>query len=234
MGFSVIVPVETNDLGWKDLIKDLSFLTCDDECLFVSPEDFKEDLFELVRRNKLSCQVEHLLSKKGRAIQQNVGARASKNSILWFIHCDSRIPKESFINLKRCLVADSISLYFFDLKFFENQKIMRLNEIGVHIRSRKFRLPFGDQAFCMSKETFKKLGGFDESLPFGEDHLLVWKAHQKKIKIKAAEASIYTSARRYQSYGWIKTTSLHFWLTLKQAAPQLYILLKMTIKKEKS
>lgn len=234
MHFSVIIPVASEDDGWSKLLPDLIFLKKEDECIFVSPNDFSADLLALAKKTNLKCNVRWIYSEQGRAKQQNIGAKNAKKSFLWFVHCDSRINVEAFDNLKKKLAINANHLYYFNLKFLsDGPRLMLLNEFGVFIRSNLFKIPFGDQAFCLRSETFFRLYGFDENANYGEDHLLIWKAHQRHIPVKSVGISIYTSARRYDSYGWSHTTGKHLLMTFKQAVPQFKILLKGYLKRKK-
>lgn len=223
MGISVVVPVGENDESWKDLIQDLKALDFKDEVIFVS--HVKEKILEASQISKqyhLKCKIQWLQSQKGRAKQMNFGARKAKNKILWFLHCDSRVNKLAISHLKRQLQKDLKQIYFFRLAFLKDgPRLMRINDFGVWIRSELLGLPFGDQGFCMHRDTFKNLGGFCETASYGEDHLLIWKAYQAKVKIRCIPIPLYTSARRYQTQGWTFTTFKHLSLTFKQAVPEL-------------
>ncbi|RPJ70307.1 MAG: DUF2064 domain-containing protein, partial [Alphaproteobacteria bacterium] len=78
------------------------------------------------------------------------------------------------------------------------------------------------------------LGMFDENAKYGEDHLLVWRAHQRGIEVLPAFAELFTSARKYRNSGWVTTTSRHIFLTYKQALPQLLIYLRSRNKKKRT
>jgi GT2 family glycosyltransferase len=101
---------------------------------------------------------------------------------------------------------------------------MCINRWGVHFRSRILKVPFGDQGFCIRKDMFQILGGFPDNVPYGEDHIFVWKARQQGVKLQPVCSTLYTSARKYKKHGWLKTTLLHQYLWVKQAWPQWQIL----------
>lgn len=226
MNFSLIIPVAPLDNDWKTLIADLIYLDSKDECLFVSPVDLNEELNDLAKKAKLDCSVKWIYSDQGRAKQQNTGVKNAVNDFLWFVHCDTRLSVELFRELKNNLHQEQNAIYYFNLKFTDDVPLlMKLNELGVYVRSNLLRMPFGDQAFCMSKGVFYKLGQFDEKASFGEDHLLIWKAHQYKIKTKCIPKSVTTSSRKYKQQGWSKTTLKHLKLTYTQAIPQFIKLL---------
>jgi len=91
---------------------------------------------------------------------------------------------------------------------------------GARLRSRILKVPFGDQGFCIKKALFHKLEGFPEDLPYGEDHVFVWKIRQHGTELQPTGAILYTSARKYKKHGWLKTTLLHQYLWIKQAWPE--------------
>lgn len=97
---------------------------------------------------------------------------------------------------------------------------MLINEIGCWIRSRILGVPFGDQGFALSKQNFERIGGFPEGAPYGEDHLFVWRAKQRGIRLQCTGAPLYTSARRYAETGWVKLTWDYARRWTRQAWPE--------------
>ena len=227
---SVIIPVADGDTKWQALLADLTVLSPKDEVILSSVESLEKPLKDEVTALGLSCKCSWTSSSPGRARQLNSGAQAAKNDFFWFLHADSKIPLESIRELKKTLTKKPHGLHFFNLKFMnDGPPLMVTNEIGAWIRSRILRLPFGDQGFCLSRETFNKLAGFNEDAPYGEDHLMIWRAHQKKITLHCVGRPLFTSARRYMSCGWTKTTLHHLLSTFIQASPQFGRLIKCRI-----
>lgn len=227
VGLSVIIPVGAGDETWKSILPDLCSLDQDDEIVFVSPEPGVSELTVELSRVGIRTPCRWIQSSPGRAKQLNLGAKEAGNENLWFLHCDSRISNAGVKNLKASISKNTKQILFFNLKFLDDgPRLISINEIGAWIRSRVLRLPFGDQGFCLSKVTFADLGGFDESAPYGEDHLLIWKAHQKGISIRCLGSGLKTSARKYSQQGWSKTTAQHVALTFRQAIPELIQLLR--------
>lgn len=227
MGLSVIVPVGKGDEAWKSLLPDLCSLAHDDEIVFVSPEPAESEGAREVSRLEIGVSCRWIQSSPGRAKQLNLGAKEAENEDLLFLHCDSRISNFGIKSLKNAISKNSNQILFFNLNFLNDGfQLMFLNEFGGWIRSRVLRLPFGDQGFCLSKATFTTLGGFDENVSYGEDHLLIWKAHQKGIPIRCVGSGLRTSARKYTRQGWPQTTARHLALTFHQAIPELIKLLR--------
>jgi len=223
----VIIPVAKGDETWRNLLPDLVALDFVDEIIFVSPKSKEADLASEVARVGLARSCQWMTSEEGRAKQFNWGVKNSLNSVLWFLHCDSRVSNAGIRKLKRMSAMNPKHILFFDLDFLmDGPRMIFINKIGAWIRSRILRLPFGDQGFCMSREVFLSLGGFDEKASYGEDHLLIWKAHQSGVPMKCIGGGLKTSARKYANQGWIKTTFWHVTLTIRQALPELKLWLR--------
>ncbi len=154
-----------------------------------------------------------------RANAMNNGAIKAKYPYLWFVHADTNLQPTQINALKKSLSDYPRRIHYFDLKF-DGGFLTKINAIGANIRSRTLKLPWGDQAFCLSINNFEQLGKFNENVTYGEDHLLIWKAHQNKIKLKRVSTAIVSSAREYNKQGWFNLTLKRQYLWLKQAAPE--------------
>jgi GT2 family glycosyltransferase len=159
----------------------------------------------------------------GRARQMNAGARAARGRHLWFLHADSGFSRPDVEALATALREAPRALHYFNLAFDGRpRQLMYLNQAGAWWRSHALGLPFGDQGFCLERDAFFALGGYDEQAAYGEDHLLVWQARRAGIEVRCTRGRIVTSARKYREQGWLRTTILHQYLTYRQAAPELF------------
>lgn len=170
----------------------------------------------------LPAEWEIIPSQEGsRAKSLNMGAAKATGDYLWFLHADSQLDATCVPALHRTITQHPDALFYFDLAFSrDGLRLMWLNALGVRFRSRVLGAPFGDQGLCIGKALFEKLGGFPEGLAYGEDHVFVWRARQAGIKLKSTNATITTSARKYQAHGWAATTFMHQYLWIKQAWPE--------------
>ena len=221
---SVIVPIGLKDESWKSLIPDLLQLSSRDELVFSIVEDIAADLRQSVKWHHLSCSVKIVQCIKGRARQMNQAAKTCRNSFYWFLHCDSRLEPGTVALIKQTIAKEwpMQAIWYCDLKFARPRtSLMRLTELGVWVRSHILRLPFGDQGFVMGRVTFECLEGYSELAEFGEDHLMIWKAHEERIAVLPLKCSVLTSARKYQTQGWCSVTFRHLKLTVTQAVPEL-------------
>ncbi|MBI4925343.1 MAG: glycosyltransferase [Bdellovibrio sp.] len=213
---SIIIPLAQNENAWASLLEDFKELPTEAEIILVG-SNAPPPLLDSFSINK-GFQIRWVLAHQGRSSQLNQGAQAAKNKFLWFLHADSRITHKNIKSLAHALSQHENALYYFNLKFLpDGPKLMILNQIGANLRTHIFGLPYGDQGFCLSQETFNKLGGFVENIKTGEDYLLVRKAKQLQIKLKCTNTYIYTSARKYKQQGWLKTSLKHIGFSCKQA-----------------
>ena len=215
------MPIGIGDTTWKELLPDFAALDHEDEVIISAVESLKSEILDLTKKLDLKCEFKFIESKVGRASQLNNGASLASKEYLWFLHCDSRLNSNTILRLNSKLKENPNSLFYFDLDFAnDGTSLLNINKAGAWFRSHVLRLPFGDQGFAMSREIFKKLNGFPESVLYGEDHLFVWKAHKQGVAVDFIGEKLVTSARKYSSEGWAKTTSRHLWLTFKQGIPQ--------------
>ena len=142
---SVIVPLADDEKMRPDLS---SCIPNDTEIIFASrcppPADWKDG-----KSKWLVCK------RSGRAAQMNIAAAAAKGRFLWFVHADTRLPDDAEEKLSRAIAVKPLALHYFDLNFYDGGWRMALNGWGVRLRCAFFNNPFGDQAFCVSREVFK-------------------------------------------------------------------------------
>ncbi len=158
---------------------------------------------------------EIILSEEGsRAKSLNVGASKATRNILWFVHADSRITSENIKGLNDSIHKNPDALHYFKLKFAEGG-LSSINAGGANLRSAWFELPYGDQALCISKRQFELTGGYPEDTPYGEDLLFVRLAKKHNVRLIEIPSYLVSSARKYQSKGWVKTSILHWYIMFK-------------------
>lgn len=227
---SVVIPVLEGETYWKVIIADLGAFPVSSEILFISNGDQPQEFEKWTRQFQIDDRSRWLRTSVGRAVQMNRGAAAARHSHLLFLHSDSRLNETGIGQLITSVQSFPEALHYFNLKFQDQRFfLMLLNQWGVYFRSHVLGIPFGDQGLCLRRELFFQLGGYDESTPYGEDHLLVWKARRNGIPLKCTGAVIETSARKYQQQGWLKITLKHISLTVRQAVPQFLLLLRERI-----
>ena len=220
---SVVIPVGPGETDLQPFLAQLSCLKQARRIIFVfcpASESLKQQLPHNER-------IQHVTVEAGRAVQLNAGAQQVESGFIWFLHLDSQISNTQWQLLNQSLKRQPDCLHYFNLRFIsDGNGPMWLNSLGANFRSRWLGLPFGDQGFCLSVNQFKQLEGYPVDVPYGEDHLFVWRAHQKRVKLVNTGSVLSTSARKYATSGWGRLTLTYQLYWIKQALPELWILLK--------
>ena len=86
-----------------------------------------------------------ITAPKGRAVQQNQGAKHATGEVLLFLHGDTRLPEKFVYHVFRALLDSATVLGAFRFKTDLNGALMRCFEMGTHLRSVLLKLPYGDQ-----------------------------------------------------------------------------------------
>ena len=91
--------------------------------------------------------------------------------------------------------------------FREQLSDMRRIERLANWRSRRLKLPYGDQAIFVASKYFHQMGGFP-NIPIMEDFELVRRL-RKIGEMVTLPISVSTSSRRWQNVGVLKTTLIN-------------------------
>lgn len=223
----MVIPVAPGDDAWRGLLDDLVTLPPETEIVFAGTEPLPTAAAAFLADRLAGRPWRWLVAPRGRARQLNVAADATRCDHLWFLHADSRFTADTVARMRAALAAAPDALHYSDLGFLpDGPPAVRLNALAVRARARWLGMPFGDQGLCIAREAFARLGGFDETAAYGEDHLFVWRARRAGITLRATGGTLLTSARRYRDRGWARTTARHLWLTARQALPEWVALLR--------
>ena len=153
------------------------------------------------------------VSPRGRGIQQHWGALRATGDILLFLHADTFLPPHFEAMIISTLRDGEISLGAFKLRLFPSNPWLRLVAHVANLRSALLKLPYGDQAFFMKKDSYFKVGGFRD-IPIMEDVDLVRRA-RRAGKIRILNAHVATSARRWYKEGMVLTTLRNWSLMIR-------------------
>src|SRR6185295_14580931 len=141
--------------------------------------------------------------------QLNRGARAAPSAdVLLFLHADTTLPARG-AEAVRAAVSQGCNGGAFLLRFDVDRPAQRLGAWLINRRTRMLRLPLGDQAQFVSRETFEKLEGFRD-WPILED--LDFAIRLRRLGgMTLIAAPVTTGARRFRELGAVRTVATN-WL----------------------
>ena len=171
-------------------------------------------------------------SQKGRYMQLNAGAKASKGDILLFLHADTILPRGAILRIVKRFQDSKVLGGAFKKDWNWSPNITLSNFLNFSV---KFWQGFGnwltqlikefpgDNAFFIKREVFDQLNGFSpmwicEDLDLSRRLLKYSKKIERNIfkkisykkRIAYIRTPVKTSTRRFESYGFFKSVYLWF------------------------
>ncbi len=139
-----------------------------------------------------------LKAPKGRGPQLATGAEAAKGAWFLFLHADTLLPPGWPTAIRAHTQNHPDSAAWFNLAFDDQSLPARLTAAWANLRSRLFRLPYGDQALLIPRALYKSTGGYPD-IPVMEDVAL---ARALKSRQRPLGLTVTTSAEKYRKNGW--------------------------------
>jgi rSAM/selenodomain-associated transferase 2 len=152
----------------------------------------------------------------GRGTQLDAGAAIARGDWLLFLHADTVLEPgwaeeaEAFMGrVESGRRSQAVAYFRFSLD--DDGFMPRLVERLVGMRCGLFALPYGDQGLLISRTLYNQLGGF-RAIPLMEDVDLVRRLRRREIV--GLKSRAVTSARRYQSSGYLTRGFRNFGLMM--------------------
>lgn len=195
MKVSTIIPIYNEESTIEEFQESIRFLNEESEVIFVDGGSTDRTL-ELIKP-----EFKVIRSEKGRANQMNYGAKQSTGDIIFFLHCDSEVPRTAIQEI--CKVMEKHEVGCFGIKFHSNNIWMKFCQVISNHRIKDRKVMFGDQGIFIKRELFFEVGGFPK-LPIMEDYQLSLTLKEKGVKIGMTKRRIYTSDRRFVEGGRLR------------------------------
>ncbi len=147
--------------------------------------------------------VKVVTSLMGRSVQMNKGAECAGGEILLFLHADCVLSRDAILDFRNVFGGSSFVGGAFTIRLLSDKFRYRIIEKGINIRSKIFKLPYGDQGLFVTRSIFEGLGGFRE-MPNCEDVDFVCRL-KKQGEIIMLNEKISSSIRRWRNHGILRT-----------------------------
>ncbi|MBQ3370044.1 MAG: TIGR04283 family arsenosugar biosynthesis glycosyltransferase [Mogibacterium sp.] len=204
---SIIVPLYNEELTVNTMMDQLRPYKDEAEIIFVDGGSSDATLTLIGDEFRvISCE-------RGRGRQLNEGVAASCGDVLFFLHCDSVLPKGFLGEIKRCMMRKPFGC--FGVRFDSNNFFMLTNRIISNYRAALGGVAFGDQGMFIERKLFFDEGMFPE-IPVMEDYEFSIRMKKRGYRPAMARRRILTSSRRYGkgTVSIVKTEMLMFYLRM--------------------
>ncbi len=205
MRYSVIIPVINEEENIAACIKSVSRKIPDVE--IVVADGGSTDATRYIASRMGATVVE---SDKGRGIQCNAGAKASRGDILIFLHSDTELPGDAYFQLERYFLYESNNAAMFRMKFDHPSRWFSVYSWFTHFDS--VFTSFGDQCIVVRRSLFNRLGGFPDWVLF-EDLEFLRRVRRLRTKITKLPSYVTTSPRRFVENGIVRQQLYNIYFT---------------------
>lgn len=211
MKFSIIIPVYKE----KNIIEKIDNLNnqlkgLDYEIIIVEGKDeWEKSPTEQNMEGEPS--VYFTTSPKGRGIQLQKGAETATGDLLIFLHYDTKLDLNQIEDILKNYGRFDYGA--FRLRIDGSKFFYRVIEFFVLLRSRIFKLPYGDQTIFIKKDILNSIGGV-KKVPLFEDVELMNRCKRYKLTFYLSPLLSKTSDRRWRRKGAIKNSIKNIFLLL--------------------
>lgn len=144
---------------------------------------------------------------RGRGGQLRRGADLATGDVVLLLHADTWLPPDAGVAIQRVMEgagAGGPVVGGAFLKAFRNPPwLTRGSRLRCRWRMALFQFAYGDQGIFVLREALLRAGGVPE-LPLMEEHYLC-AALRRQGRLKLANATVSTSARRFRQRGVLRT-----------------------------
>jgi rSAM/selenodomain-associated transferase 2 len=148
-------------------------------------------------------------SRPSRGAQLNSGAARLSSDVLLFLHADTALPPGFQPAISKTLADPRVAGGCFRLSFDDAHPVLGFYAWFSCFRGRFFH--YGDQAFFVRREIFRRMGGY-RPLPFFEDVDFLRRL-KREGRFRIVPLPVVTSARRFRERGIVRQELLNLGLT---------------------
>jgi rSAM/selenodomain-associated transferase 2 len=149
-----------------------------------------------------------ITAARGRAAQMNAGATIARGEVLWFLHADLEVPRNSIRQITAALASPQTAGGCFRLRYPRREWIYRvgdsLGNLGVHLLG----FALGDHGIFCWRSAFIRARGYPD-VPILEDAEL-YRRLKRIGRMKQVDDWIVSDPRTFEKCGRYRTTITYF------------------------
>ena len=203
---SAIMPARDEAPNLRATIEHLKAIPEVKEIIVVDGES-RDETAEIAA--ELGCTV--LRDGSGRGGQMRLGTEHASGDVLLFVHADSWLAPEAGRAALDCLRDPTVVAGGFWKRFHNSPLSLRGSRLKCGIRLLLGRRIAGDQALFVRRAALEKVGGMP-AIPLMEEFELCRRL-RRIGRLTLADATVITSARRFQKLGVLRTYWRMWWVT---------------------
>ncbi len=144
-----------------------------------------------------------IVAATGRARQMQAGAALARGAVLWFLHADTRAPRDADRTIIAALDSGDRQWGRFDVRFPQAGLLLGVVAALMNLRSRLTGIATGDQGIFVTRELFERVNGYPP-IPLMED-IALSRLLKRCSRPVCLPDKLITSARRWQTHGTLRT-----------------------------
>jgi glycosyltransferase involved in cell wall biosynthesis len=208
--FSVIIPTFNEENFIHRLLVDLEVQEEMDFEVIVVDGNSSDRTSEVIQGFKGEMKLTFLQMKKNNVSRQrNLGAKMAKGKYLVFLDADVQL-NSNFLKLLKSSIKSNKSQFLTtyirsDSGNFWDEFICMLTNIGSSLAINISKPFVQGYNFILERQLFRRVGGFNPQIVFGEDADLAFRLHKSGVSpIIVPEPKLIYSLRRHRAEGRIK------------------------------
>lgn len=152
---------------------------------------------------------------QGRGDQLARGVDAARGDWFLFLHADTVLSPEWVGEAEKFMMRGEKTAGVFRLRFAPSNMLSEIVAGGAMIRTRMFKLPYGDQGLLISRSLYDQIGGF-RRLPLFEDVDIIDRLTKAygRAAVTVLDATAETSAAKYIEQGYFLRVIKNFFFLI--------------------
>ncbi|MDD4409512.1 MAG: glycosyltransferase [Candidatus Pacebacteria bacterium] len=205
MFLSIVIPTLNEERNIERLLKQIRSSSFSDYEIIIADSNSTDNTVKVAR--DFGC----IITEGGKPARgRNNGAKVAKGSVILFLDADLKLSPKFLDYAVKEYTERKVNIASFNLYPMKNKVLLNKFTIDFFYNNPQIILqrifPMGAMGIMIDKKVYRKVKGFDETIPLAEDVWLVQQAAKISKFGIIKSADIYMPTRRFDKDGYIKTS----------------------------